>query len=312
MKYCLSMCLTLLLLSTLEIISLLQRALPSSLIGCTTFWQTQVCVCVCMYEVGMCGYACVCVHACVPVNEWVGRQTCVHTCVQACMRTWVCACMLANLSCVPLITTIYTWIVLVHCACRCCCCYCILPNWVTCHHTSHSMAIWSHWYRFIFYFTFICTAWWCMVNCLAHIFLSSFSLYKLCIIIYINGIPKHAQLAPSLCNHLAQLLVRVHRVISQDPACLSNIGGRATCTWYLVHDNSCLMLRDAFLWAHQHLLQCHVWPEGDSHSQRGWDASYHLWDTSHVGECHTWASSFLLLVSQTNKGGSRVESNHIL
>ena len=54
MKYCLSMCLTLLLLSTLEIISLLQRALPSSLTGCTTFWQTQVCVHV---------YACVRMHA---------------------------------------------------------------------------------------------------------------------------------------------------------------------------------------------------------------------------------------------------------
>ena len=29
-------------LSTLEIQSLLQQALPSSLTGCTTFWQTQV------------------------------------------------------------------------------------------------------------------------------------------------------------------------------------------------------------------------------------------------------------------------------
>ena len=67
MKYCLSMCLTLLLLSTLEIISLLQRALPSSLTGCTTFLQTQVCVCVCLYEVGMCAYACVC--ACMHVFQ---------------------------------------------------------------------------------------------------------------------------------------------------------------------------------------------------------------------------------------------------
>ena len=89
MKYCLSMCLTLLLLSTLEIISLLQRALPSSLTGCTTFWQTQVCVCVCMYEVGMRAYACVCVrvHACVPTSKWVGRQKCIHTYVHACVRT---------------------------------------------------------------------------------------------------------------------------------------------------------------------------------------------------------------------------------
>ena len=139
MKYCLSMCLTLLLLSTLEIISLLQRALPSSLAGCTTFWQTQVCACVCMYEVPVC----------VPVNVWVGRQTCVHTCVHVCVRTWVCTCMHANLSCVPLITTICTRIVLVHCTYRCCCCYCILPNWVTCRHTSHRMAIWSQWYRFM-------------------------------------------------------------------------------------------------------------------------------------------------------------------
>ena len=75
MKYCLSMCLTVLMLYTLEIISLLQRALPSSLAGCTTFWQTQVCACVCMYEVPVC----------VPVNVWVGRQTCVHTCVHVCV-----------------------------------------------------------------------------------------------------------------------------------------------------------------------------------------------------------------------------------
>ena len=118
-----------------------------------------------------------------------------------------------------------------------------------------------------------------------------------------GGIPKHAQLAPSLCNHLAQLLVRVHGVVSQGPACLSNIGGRATCTWYLVHDSSCLIFRDAVLWAHQHLLQCHVWPQGDSHSQRGRDASYHLWDTSHVGGCHTWASSFLLWSARPIRGG---------
>ena len=42
-----------LMLSTLEIQSLLQQALPSSLTGCTTFWQTQVRVrvyaCTCMY-----------------------------------------------------------------------------------------------------------------------------------------------------------------------------------------------------------------------------------------------------------------------
>ena len=43
-----------LMLSTQEIHSLLQQALPSSLTGCTTFWQTQVCVHV---------YACVRMHA---------------------------------------------------------------------------------------------------------------------------------------------------------------------------------------------------------------------------------------------------------
>ena len=67
------------------------------------------------------------------------------------------------------------------------------------------------------------------------------------------------------------------------PAYLSNEGGRATCTWYLVHDTSCLILRDVVLQPHQHLLQCQVWPEGDSQAQRGQDASYRLRDTSHIG-----------------------------
>ena len=83
MKYCLWMRPPPLKLSTLEIHSLLQRALPSSLTGCTTFWQTQVCVCVCMclYKVGMCVYACVrvCVLACAHANGQMGRQTCMHT-----------------------------------------------------------------------------------------------------------------------------------------------------------------------------------------------------------------------------------------
>ena len=78
-----------LMLSTLGIHSLLQRALPSSLTGCTTFWQTQVCVCVCMclYKVGMCVYACVrvCVLACAHANGQMGRQTCMHTWMRACV-----------------------------------------------------------------------------------------------------------------------------------------------------------------------------------------------------------------------------------
>ena len=36
-----------------------------------------------------------------------------------------------------------------------------------------------------------------------------------------------------------ELLVKV-------PAYLSNEGGRATCTWYLVHDTSCLILMRSF------------------------------------------------------------------
>ena len=47
MKYCLWMCPPPMMLSTPEIHSLLQQALPSSLTGRTTFWQTQVCVYVC-------------------------------------------------------------------------------------------------------------------------------------------------------------------------------------------------------------------------------------------------------------------------
>ena len=56
MKYFLWMCPPPLMLSILLILSLLQQALPSSRTGCTTFWQTQVCVRVCLYEVGMCAY----------------------------------------------------------------------------------------------------------------------------------------------------------------------------------------------------------------------------------------------------------------
>ena len=105
MKYCLSMCLTLLLLSTLEVISLLQQALPSSLTGHTTFWQTQVCVRVRVKW------------ACVHTNRRVGRQMCVHTCMHTCVPVCVPICHACLYHCIHL-----------NCTCRCCCCCSILPN----------------------------------------------------------------------------------------------------------------------------------------------------------------------------------------
>ena len=109
MKYCLSMCPPLLLLSTLEIHSLLQQALPSSLTGRTIFWQTQVCVRVRVKW------------ACVHANRRVGRQMCVHTCMRACVHTCAHVCQSICHAC------LYHCIHL-NCTCRCCCCCNILPN----------------------------------------------------------------------------------------------------------------------------------------------------------------------------------------
>ena len=95
-------------------------------------WSGHVCICLC-----------VCVHACVHANEQKGRQKCMHTRVPVCLP--ICRACLYH--CIHL-----------NCTCRCCCCCSILPNWVGCHNTSHWMAIWSHWYRFISSSTFICTA----------------------------------------------------------------------------------------------------------------------------------------------------------
>ncbi len=96
MKYCLWMSPPLLMLPTLKIHSLLQRALPSSLTGCTTFWQTQVCVCV-----DLCMSVCMCTsnHACVHANRQVCRHAymrvhaCLCVCVCVCMCVYVRACM---------------------------------------------------------------------------------------------------------------------------------------------------------------------------------------------------------------------------
>ena len=104
-KYCLWMCPPPLMLSTLEIRSLLQQALPSSLAGCTTFWQTQVCVCVWIF---------VAMSVCVCSCEQISGQACIRgylhacLCVRASLCTYVSECVSAYIS--PLLHPfVYLW-----------------------------------------------------------------------------------------------------------------------------------------------------------------------------------------------------------
>ena len=122
MKYFPRMCTPPQTLSTLTKQSLLQRVLPSSLTGHTTFLQTQVCVCVFVWSRHVCICVCTCVHVCVHVNGQTGRQACVHTCVHACVYTNLPGCLYH-----------YAYM---YCTYRCCCCCSILPNWVSCRHPS--------------------------------------------------------------------------------------------------------------------------------------------------------------------------------